>query len=473
MNIKLAIDNGYCVGCGACAIIKGSPYKIAMNKYGLYQATIVSKTNKLPANVLENISNICPFCESVMNESSISKNLYASSNLYDEKIGYYLKNLVGRVVDNDFYTNSSSGGIGRWILYKLMKLKYVDYVIQVCNNSRENDYLFSYNVADTPEKVLFGSKSAYYPVEMSKVLKFIQAHPGKYAIIGIPCFIKSIRLLQKNNEIFNERIRFCIGIVCGHLKSSYYSEYIAWLMGISPGDLAKIDFRVKIPGRKANEKGLKVISKFGLQPKPEIIQNLYGTSYSFGLFKYKACDYCDDIIAETADVSVGDAWLPQFLNVGKSLVILRNNIISDVLDEGVLNNEISLLEISKEDVYASQKSSFMHKREGTLVRVKRKKKSKEWVPQKRFFKYVRTPSEQRKKIYLKREDLSSLSFEYFFDAKKKNSLEYFILKIKKEIDTYESLYEKNNDHIAVKIMKNLGLIGRYRKTKEFFKFLLK
>ena len=43
---------------------------------------------------------------------------------------------------------------------------------------------------ETPEEVLAGAKSRYYPIEMSKVMDFIKNNEGRYAFVGIPCFIK-------------------------------------------------------------------------------------------------------------------------------------------------------------------------------------------------------------------------------------------------------------------------------------------
>ena len=40
------IKNGFCIGCGACASLKASPYKISMNKLGQYQADLVGNTNQ-------------------------------------------------------------------------------------------------------------------------------------------------------------------------------------------------------------------------------------------------------------------------------------------------------------------------------------------------------------------------------------------------------------------------------------------
>lgn len=41
---------------------------------------------------------------------------------------------------------------------------------------------------------------------------------------------------------------------------------------------------------------------------------------------YKACDFCDDVFAETADIALGDAWLPEYVQDGNgtNVVVTRN-----------------------------------------------------------------------------------------------------------------------------------------------------
>ncbi|MFM6343919.1 MAG: Coenzyme F420 hydrogenase/dehydrogenase, beta subunit C-terminal domain, partial [Dolichospermum sp.] len=83
---------------------------------------------------------------------------------------------------------------------------------------------FKYGVSSTIDQVMAGAKTRYYPVEMSQVLKIVREQPGRYAIIGVPCFIKAVRLLMIEDEIFHERIKFCIGLICGHLKSTQFAK---------------------------------------------------------------------------------------------------------------------------------------------------------------------------------------------------------------------------------------------------------
>ena len=116
-----------------------------------------------------------------------------------------------------FGRREARAAMGKWILYELLRQGLVDRVIQIVAQAPEveGDAIYGYSVIETPEAVLDGSKSVYYPIEMSGALDYIRQHPGRYAITGIPCFIKALRLLAEEELVFNDRIVFSIGLICG------------------------------------------------------------------------------------------------------------------------------------------------------------------------------------------------------------------------------------------------------------------
>ena len=87
-----------------------------------------------------------------------------------------------------------------------------------------------------------GAKSRYYPIEFSEVLPEVRARPGHYAFVGIPCFVKAIRLLMQNDEVIRDRIKICIGLFCGHIKNAALVDSFALQSGtVSRAQL--IEFR--------------------------------------------------------------------------------------------------------------------------------------------------------------------------------------------------------------------------------------
>lgn len=162
---------------------------------------------------------MCPFSNDSKNETEIGKDLFEDyGTSFNEYTGYYLQNYAGYVKEDSYRDNGSSGGMGSWIAAQLLEQDKVDAVIHVRESTDIKNSLFEYQVSTNKEDLLSGAKSKYYPIELSHVMDYVKNNDGRYAIIGIPCFIKSVRLLSNKNNEIKDRIKYCIGLVCGHLK---------------------------------------------------------------------------------------------------------------------------------------------------------------------------------------------------------------------------------------------------------------
>ena len=49
------------------------------------------------------------------------------------------------------------------------------------------------------------------------------------------------------------------------------------------------------------------------------------------MLKYKACDFCDDVFGEVADVVFGDAWVEKYATAS---AVTKKRSINPVLVEG-------------------------------------------------------------------------------------------------------------------------------------------
>jgi hypothetical protein len=73
-------------------------------------------------------------------------------------------------------------------------------------------------------------------------------------------------------------------------------------------------------------------------------------------FTPNACNFCDDVFAELADITLMDAWLPEYSkdSKGTSLIIVRTPLVMSFLQDGIKNGSIILDGISLEKVMQSQ-----------------------------------------------------------------------------------------------------------------------
>lgn len=392
--IDEVVKNDLCIGCGTCAgICPRGILKIKDNEYGEYIPFEVQVCDSHCGLCLE----VCPFSNNE-NETQIGAKIYGSTEgmKYLPETGYYLDSYVG--YSNEFRQSSASGGMATWLLAKLLKEGIVDYVI--CPTPQKNpDKLFSFEITSDENSVKAASGSVYYPVEMSEVIQKIIEVPGRYAVTGLPCFIKALRLASQKNRKLRERIVFTIGLVCGQMKSKNYTKYIAALAGNK--DLNKIQnvyYRGKSPEKPASNFYFQSTDEHGSQHK--IFWN-EGVSEAWvnRWFTPNVCNYCDDIFAELADVTFMDAWLPEYSkdSMGTNLVLVRSSEILAFIQEGMEKKEINANKIPIKKLIESQAGVLSLKRNQLSYRLYIALKEGQKAPEKRV------PPEEKIGVLKKRE----------------------------------------------------------------------
>jgi coenzyme F420 hydrogenase subunit beta len=414
LTVQKVIDNDYCIGCSACKLVGKEDVSISFKSNGFYSANIKNNQN---ANIASQMNAVCPFSSESLDENQLGEHLYSDQS-HDERIGYYRNTYAGHISDKTKRLNSSSGGLTTWFATKLIENKVVDAVVHVGVSGNE---MFEYKISRTTEELLEtnNKKSRYYPVTYSDVIKEMITTGESFLFIGTPCFVKSIRLLQKESILKNKIIT--AALLCGHMKSKYFAESLAWQSGVEPWNLDYIDFRIKNENFKANEYFIEAKHKDG-SSITEKNSSLLASNWGYGFFKNKACDFCDDIGGETADVTFGDAWLPRYTKdyLGTNIVISRSPIFDEYIQK--YNEEIFIENVSVDDFYQTQAGNFRHRRDGLNVRLK---EISGWKPKKRHFKLNGSPSSIRNKLYLFRYKLSRHSESAFQIALKYKSIRLF------------------------------------------------
>lgn len=344
--------------------------KTELNREGFYTEKIDDSSLEVSESHLKVISN---FRED-FSEINIGKELFSNNEAikYNSKLGYYTNLYAGYVKDEVQRIKSSSGGLTTWLLCKLKEEKRIDYVISVGKGN--DDKLFQYTISETVDQIKETSKTKYYPVELSKVLEFVKNTEGKFAVVGIPSFITSLRLLAREDEEINSKIIFHIGLVCGHIKSTKFTEYMCKQMGVSMEDVIDVNYRDKNNTFKSDNYNITVkYNENGkILTKTKSIKNLDGQDWGKGYFKHYSSDFVRDVMNETADVTFGDAWLPEFTNdpLGTNIVLIRNKTIEKIFRKGFKESDIYLQELTEKKIIQSQIAHFRHTQDELSYRIK-------------------------------------------------------------------------------------------------------
>lgn len=382
------VPNDLCCGCGVCAgVCPVDALKIEWTKYGEYAP--VEQPGKCTECGL--CLPVCPFWNQEENETTLAEREFGHQDgiQRDSVVGLYLDLFAGYSKVNNQRIQGAGGGLTTWLLEKLLVQGIVDRVGCVVSNG-DPDTLFRFSIVDTVQDIRRASRSAYYPVELSQVISEILSADARYVVTGLPCALKGLRLAMRGNAKLRERIVVLVGLVCGQQKSKFFAEYLCALAGGQPSKLVSASFRVKDPTRHHLDHRFEFTCGSGENVTAGHVYQSEGMGWLWGhdCFKLNPCNFCDDITAEVADVTFGDAVAEPYCygTAGASFVIVRSEMMRDLLTSGASAGEIVLDRVPLKAVIERQQGVILLKRHDVQHRLYliRNKDNASHIPAKRF-----------------------------------------------------------------------------------------
>jgi coenzyme F420-reducing hydrogenase beta subunit len=340
---------------------------MAMDRYGFYRPAGGRARRRVRT---EAFARACPFSPHAEDEDAIAGRLFPHARHADARVGRFDAAYVGHAAEGAFHAEGSSGGMVTWVAAELLAKGMVDGVAHVAPGPDPAGPRFAYRISRTADELRAGARSRYYPVELSGVLAAIRATPGRYAVVGVPCFVKAVHLLRAADPLVAERVVATLGLFCGHMKSARMIESFAWQMQAEMRQVRRIEFRAKAEGRPANW----YVAELGRADGGARSRHWWDMAdgdWGAGFFQNPACDACDDVVAETADVAFGDAWIEPYASDwrGANVVVVRSPAIRRLIEAGRADGRLSLEPVDADFVARTQAAGFRHRREGLAYRL--------------------------------------------------------------------------------------------------------
>ncbi|WP_242916202.1 Coenzyme F420 hydrogenase/dehydrogenase, beta subunit C-terminal domain [Pontibacter liquoris] len=406
------VRSGLCIGCGSCVAQTGTPdTQMGFDALGELKP---HGDRDWYAQPTERFTNTCPFSPEAKNEDELAANLFPEAPHHDAALGSFQTAYVGYVAEEEFRLQGSSGGMVTWVATELLRKGLIDGVAHVVatQDPQQDGRFFRYRISRTEAEIREGAKSRYYPIELSEVLRMIREVPGRYAVIGIPCFIKAVQLLRSEESLFRDRIRFTLGLFCGHMKSARFVESFAWQMQVPVTDIQRVEFRHKDPSRPANWYNARLTLRNGQEVNKDW-WHLADGDWGAGFFMNSACNFCDDVMAETSDISFGDAWVEPYSSDGRgtNVVVVRSPEVAQLVASAITEGRLQLETVNDEFVVQTQAAGLRQRREGLAYRLTWHRRGVR--PRKRVAPDAITPARQRKLIYRMRYYISAWSLHVF------------------------------------------------------------
>lgn len=358
-NVVTDIHPDICVGCGVCVGVCPS-HHLAI-EYDENNLLHVRELDNKCSDKCNMCLSACPFSNESNNEDVLSQRLYADvpSVSHREECGYYLNCYVGYHPNLERRLESASGGLTTYVLEYLLESHQIDAAMVVGHRKGDKPY-YTFTLCRNVDEVRQCTRSAYYAVHAGDALRELVADKQlkSVVIVALPCLCKAIRNACMENAILRRRVKYIIGLVCGQQKTHNFATFLGKKSGID--NIQGIDFRTKKVGRPNGNYGVKLK---GREKEKEITFSEYAKEWSFKLFTVQACNYCDDVFAETADMVLMDAWLPEYRysDKGENLIITRNQELDTIIGSipGIKTIDVSLVIQSQASVVQNKRSAIV------------------------------------------------------------------------------------------------------------------
>ncbi len=405
--------SGLCIGCGACAATGEA--EMRWDAHGHLKPAGPRQWVRRPSEAL---ARTCPFSPAAADEDVLAGERFPAAAERNDGIGRFESAWVGHVAEGEWRAQGSSGGMVSWVAGELLRTGGADAVAHVKPADPDTSgRFFAYGISRSPAEIAAGAKSRYYPIELSGVLREIRATEGRYAIVGIPCFIKAVHLLRRTDPLLAERITHTLGLFCGHMKSAHFVQSFAWQLGAELEQVRALDYRVKDATRPANWYRAQ-LELAGGGRVAEDWWHLADGDWGAGFLQNPACDACDDVVAETADIAFGDAWVEPYASDGRgtNVVVTRSKALHRMLEGAVADGRLDLKSVDAGFIVETQAAGLRHRREGLAYRLSWMKR-RPVRPRKRVAPASRSPALRRRLVFRTRAAIARWSHRMMWLAR--------------------------------------------------------
>ena len=352
-TINKVVKLNLCNGCGTCAAIcpKKAIHMEIDEKKGVYIAQI----NEERCTECNLCFAVCPGHGIDYNELNLEIFGKVPENIL---IGNYLNCYSGYSTDYNIRYNSSSGGLVTQTLIFALEEGIIDGAI-VTRMKKEKPLEPEPFIAKTKEEIIEAMGSKYCPVPLNIALEEALKTEGRFAIVGLPCHVDGLRKAEKINKRIKQKIVLRLGIFCNHSPNFYATSTLLKKLKIKEEDLDKFTYRGDgYPGT------LKILSAKG---KKNLVQSASWSFIGSHFFYPNRCLCCSNGICELADISFGDAWLPEMSGekIGISVLISKTAFGDRLLHEMELKKYIKLENLDARKIIQSQTGMLYIKKKKT------------------------------------------------------------------------------------------------------------
>ena len=275
-----------------------------------------------------------------------------------ELIGNVEGAYLGHSTEPTWRETAASGGAVSQILLSLLEGGSIDGALVTRLAVSDGVISAETFLARSRDELREAQGSKYIDTTCMKALHSLRDEEGVFAVVGLPCHLRRLRALEAENPELKEKIALRIGLFCGGSHAHGLLYDVLSKLGVDRHDIASFRFkqghwrgRMSVTVRSGEELSWPWLGTLGMY------KNLY-------LDVLPRCLSCTDHMAEQADLSCGDVWLPEMRAdpVKHTLILARSDWAHEALLGIAGGGDLELTQISIEKVILAQRRSLIFKK---------------------------------------------------------------------------------------------------------------
>lgn len=270
---------------------------------------------------------------------------------------YQTKYYIGHATNSAERYKASSGGVGTMLMKFVLSTNKVGTALT---------FVFNPKLCKYEPKLVYSSNeinicgSIYHDIDILYYLKNNLAKVKNNIVLSCPpCQVNAIRSFLAKRGIQSIIISFCCS---GQLDITATWDYLKFLK-IDTSQIVKLQYR-----GNGWPSGIQVWTKKGLVLFKENYTEPWKTLHKSMLYKPKRCFLCKLDTSYTADFSLGDPWLKEYIeqdNVGNSIFLINTQKAMSIFEEILKSNKIKCKEIDR-NIYEQAQTTTIGKKNTVL-----------------------------------------------------------------------------------------------------------
>jgi coenzyme F420-reducing hydrogenase beta subunit len=280
-------------------------------------------------------------------------------------LGQFEACYLGYASQEEMRIQAASGGLVSALLIYLLEQEIIQGALISRIVIRDGRIEAAPFIAQNRQEILSGQSSIYIEFPLMREFRRLAKVTGHLAIVALPCHLQRLRRWEARDPVLAEKIRLRIGLVCGRSSSRELLKKVLGKKGLEEQDIADLRFR------QGHWRGQ---TKLWLRDGQEVSFPFQDFSLYRNLhFECEIkCLHCKDPIGDYADLTCGDAWLPELRQhpIKHSIAIARTPQAATWIEQMIKEGCLTMQRVPPETIFRAQRRGLIPMKRGKAARAR-------------------------------------------------------------------------------------------------------